>query len=386
MADITRILDRTKVDDLLNQIFSATLHAQRVKSLANGVDGVLHSAELGVRAIGAGLAAANELCPKSAIKQVDRFFSNVSISMPELLRCWVHFVVAARDEILVNFDWTDFDASDQTVIVLGMQTGHGRSTPLLWKTVRKSTLKDQRNNHEDDLLVVLHTCLRSLDRSVRVTVVADRGFSDIKLYDFLTQQLKFDFIVRFRGVVHVGFEGDTRKASEWTGVDGRMRVLRDATVTAQQHPVPVVVCVKQKGMKDTWCLASSRADISGAQIKALYGKRFTIEESFRDLKNARLGMGLKGVTMKRCDRRDKLMLLATIAHTLLTLLGTAGRDVGMEKWLGASRPGEMSLFRIGQRLFEHLPSLPDKWARPLTERFDQILREHATFSALLGFL
>jgi hypothetical protein len=83
-------------------------------------------------------------------------------------------------------------------VVLGMPTEHGRSTPLVWKTVTRSELKDQRHDHEDDLLVVLASVV---PKPVRVTVVADRGFSDRKLYSFLTEELGCDDIIRFRGVV-----------------------------------------------------------------------------------------------------------------------------------------------------------------------------------------
>jgi hypothetical protein len=95
------------------------------------VDGVLHAATLGIRAIGQGLAAAQGLVPKHAIKRVDRLLSNTELDRESLVRCWVGFVVAERAEIVVNFDWTEFEDSDQSMVVLGMQTGHGRSTPLL---------------------------------------------------------------------------------------------------------------------------------------------------------------------------------------------------------------------------------------------------------------
>jgi len=63
----------------------------------------------------------------------------------EIFACWVRFVAGLRPELVVNFDWTEFEDSDQSMIVLGMQTGHGRSTPLVWKTVTRSELKDRRN-------------------------------------------------------------------------------------------------------------------------------------------------------------------------------------------------------------------------------------------------
>lgn len=63
--------------------------------------------------------------------------------------------------------------------VLGMQTRQGRSTPLVWKTVTRSELLSQRNEHEDELLGLLASILPG---DVRVTVVADRGFGDTKLF------------------------------------------------------------------------------------------------------------------------------------------------------------------------------------------------------------
>ena len=152
--------------------------------------------------------------------------------MHAIFACWVPFVVAERAEIIVNFDWTEFEDSDQSLVVLGMQTGHGRSTPLLWKTVRRSALKDRRNDHEDELLVLLAAVL---PEGVRLTLVADRGFADSKLFVFLKEELGFDYIIRLRTNIYVEAQsGEVRKAAEWVGRGGRMRVLQDAHVTAQR--------------------------------------------------------------------------------------------------------------------------------------------------------
>ena len=48
------------------------LHAKRVDSLCNATLGVLHNASLAVYAVARALAAARNLKPKHAIKQVDR--------------------------------------------------------------------------------------------------------------------------------------------------------------------------------------------------------------------------------------------------------------------------------------------------------------------------
>jgi hypothetical protein len=378
-----RQVGRDELDELMGAVFGGTIHAQRVASLGDGVDGVLHAASLGVRAIGHGLAVANGLAPRHAIKQVDRLLSNPKLMREEVARYWVRFVVAERKALFVNFDWTEFQDSDQSMIVLGTQTEHGRSTPLVWKTVTHSALKDQRNAHEDELLGLFADVL---PKGVRVTVVADRGFSDIKLYRFLTE-LGFESIMRFRGVVSVeSADGERRKAKDWLGAGGQMRVLRDARVTAEGQPVPLVVCVQQKQMKEPWLPASSRSDLTGTAIKHRYSRRFTVEETFRDVKNPRLGLGLKQTVMERNDRRDALFLLAVLAHTLLTRLGKAGEELGMDRWLGATRPRQYSRFRQGQMLFDLIPTMHQTRLRTLLQRFGQLLREHALLSQVLGYL
>ncbi len=61
---------------------------------------------------------------------MDRLLSN-DVDPWRLFASWVPFVVAERKEIVAALDWTDFDADDQSTLVLSMITSHGRATPLL---------------------------------------------------------------------------------------------------------------------------------------------------------------------------------------------------------------------------------------------------------------
>jgi len=86
-------------------------------------------------------------------------------------------------------------------------------------------------------------------------------------------------------------------------------------------------------MKDAWCLATSLADATSREIIDLYAKRWTIEPSFRDTKDLRFGMGLGTVRIENPQRRDRLLLVNAFAIVLLTLLGTAGEALGMDRHL-----------------------------------------------------
>jgi hypothetical protein len=81
----------------------------------------------------------------------------------------------------------------------------------------------------------------------RVTILADRGFGDQKLFAFLGE-LGFGYVIRFRGNIRVAnVTGETRLAADWAGKGGRARKLRNARVTTQGRQVDAVVCVKAKG-------------------------------------------------------------------------------------------------------------------------------------------
>lgn len=113
--------------------------------------------------------------PKHAIKQVDRLLSNAGVNVWDWFTPWVLFVVAARLELVVALDWTEFDKDDHATIAMYLVTSHGRATPLVWKTVQKSTLKNRRNECEAELIERLHAIL---PEAVNVTLLADRGFGD----------------------------------------------------------------------------------------------------------------------------------------------------------------------------------------------------------------
>lgn len=373
------------IKNYLESIFAVDLHAKRVASLANGALGVMTGASLAVSIIGQSLAQARGLLSKHAIKQVDRLLSNQGIVVWDMFAPWVAEVVGQRKTIVVAMDWTDFDADDQTTLALNLVSNHGRATPLLWLTVLKDELKDKRNDFEDLCLARL---ARVLPEGVAVTVLADRGFGDTKLFAYL-DTLGFAYVIRFRGNIHVtAADGETRAAAAWVGKDGRARKLRNAEVTAGRHRVAAVVCVKARDMKQAWCLAASNASATAREITNYYAKRWTIEPGFRDTKDLRFGMGLSVLRIADPQRRDRLLLLNAFAIVLLTLLGAAGESLGMDRHLkvNTTKRRTHSLFRQGCMLYELIPNMPEVRLRPLVARFREYLNEHGAFNETFSFV
>ena len=376
-------LRQREVRAYIAALYGGELHSKRVDALARATLGVMASASLAVAVIGQALAQARGLVTKHAIKQVDRLLSNAGIDVWDSFARWVPRQIGARRDILVAMDWTDYDRDGQATLVLSLVTGHGRATPLLWLSVWKDELTQQRNAFEDACLVRLKELV---PEGCRVTILADRGFGDQNLFGFLAE-LGFGYVIRFRGNIQVtDAHGETRPAAAWVGTSGRARKLREARVTAKGRQVGAVVCVRAKGMKDCWCLAASNAEASAAELVNHYARRWTIEPHFRDTKDLRFGMGLSATRIGEPTRRDRLLLISACATALLTLLGTVGESLGLDRLLksNTSKTRTHSLFRQGCMLYDLIPTMPEHRLAPLIERFAQAVAQAHEFSGVFN--
>lgn len=376
-------LNSFDVEKVVNHIFGDEVHAKRKKSLANAVLGVISSASLIVHRIGLGLAKAQKLLGKHAVKQVDRLLSNKNLIVWDSFAKTVPYVIGSRKEIVVAMDWTDFDADKQATIQISLVTSHGRATPLLWKTVSKKNLKNKRNDYEDELLCRFKEVLPP---DVNVTVLADRGFGDTKLYDFLKTEMGFDFVIRFRGNILVeNDKGESKSAQEWVGVNGRARTLRNAKVTSLSCEVPTVVCVKAKGMKQAWCIAASNPTAVASVLIRWYAKRWGIEPQFRDTKDIHFGMGLSETSISDPDRRDRLLLISAISVFILTVLGAVGEKLGMDRYLKVNtvKHRTMSLFRQGCHYYEQIIRMTSEELKKFLDCLLELLDDHKNLKEIL---
>ncbi|MGH3848619.1 MAG: transposase, partial [Pseudonocardiaceae bacterium] len=158
-------------------------------------------------------------------------------------------------------------------------------------------------------------------------------------------------------------------------------------ITGGKSAIPAAVFVKRKGMKDAWCLATSLKDVKAADIVATYGKRFTIEETFRDTKDITFGLGLRATHIRNAERRDRLLLLIAISQVLLTLLGAASEASGLDRTLKANtvKTRTMSLINQGLYWYSCLATMREAWFTSLMTAYESILQENSFLAQVLLF-
>jgi len=242
-----------RVIEFVTGLLKPVMHEKRACSVALAVLGALHAERFSIAEVGRAMARVRGSSPKHGIKQFDRLLSNAKFDVEKAFAALVPWVVADREAIVVSLDWTEYAADGHSRIAINLITWHGRATPLVWKTVRTDNLKGRRNLYEDELLYLL---AKVLPPGVHVTLLADRGFGDIKLYQILQEELAWDFVIRFRaGILVETPDGRRAPAGEWVPANGQILEIPDARVTSDRFPIGVV-CVKAPRMKEAWCLAT----------------------------------------------------------------------------------------------------------------------------------
>lgn len=377
-----QLVSSERIVEIVREVLDPFMHVKRSKSIAYATAGAMHASRWNIHEIGRGMARARGVSPKHAIKQVDRLLSNDGFDLDAAFKASVRFLVGARRKIVVAMDWTDFDADDQTTIAINMLTSHGRATPLVWKTVRKSELSGARNDAEDEALYLLRDALPA---GVKVVVVADRGFGSIEFFEHLKEYLGWDYLVRFRGDVNVYDEhGDVKRAAQLVERGRAIVDLPAARITNRKFKTRVV-CVHQADMKDAWFLATSM-DVAKTAVVRLYGKRFTIEENFRDIKDHRFGLALSDTTIGTPQRRDRMLFLLMLATVLMTMIGAASEKLGLDRSLRVNTVKNKrthSLLRQARELIAG--ALRVAWAR-IREVFESLLAAHRRTRAVEALL
>ena len=89
-------------------------------------------------------------------------------------------------------DWTDFDADNQATIMLALISDHGRSTPLVWLTVDKRTLKTTARSMSTACWCGSPNWCQRASRCASLPIAA---LVIKKLYQMLAEELYFDFVI-----------------------------------------------------------------------------------------------------------------------------------------------------------------------------------------------
>jgi hypothetical protein len=382
-----------RVPTALNQLVKsaeASVHKARVEAVLACTAAVIAAKTLVPARVGQAVAKKRRIHGKHGIKMVDRLLANGHL--PDEL---VAFFSAAACKLLKGVrrpvllvDWTDVTGEFRALYA--SVAFKGRSL-ILYEEVHPECLLGNTWVQQR----FLQRLQQLLPPDCQATIVTDAGFHG----DFFREvrRLGWHYIGRIRGTATMRVKG--RRTT-------KRRLYRRATPTVQDfglcqlyanHPLDSrLVLIRKprkpgrhspptrnkeereyrKRAKDPWLLATSMTQVGAGFVVSLFSKRMQVEESFRDAKSPRFGFSLRHVHSKEAERLAVLLLLATLATLVLTLIGLGAEQQGLHRHFQANTTHRrvLSLVTLGLLCLEYgglppavpltaLPRLIDKVRR-----------------------
>jgi hypothetical protein len=357
-----------RVDRMVRQLVSGCrgiVHASRLTAVVKVVDGIVRGGRLCPASVGRKLRRSGGPTPKNGIKSVDRLIGNPHL----FIERWQFFrslaarllVGCARPVILV--DWTQVMGTHQA-LVAAVPIG-GRALPIYVETHSQKMLSNA--TVEEHFLDRLRDVLPPECRPI---VVSDAGYKGP--FFEAVKALGWDFLGRIRGTSKARPEDSEELISKAEfyaratttpkdlgafelfsrqRIPARLVLVRKRRKPGRKPPPPK--CKEERELRqaalDPWLLATSVLDGSASYIVGLYAKRMQIEETFRDAKNHRFGWSLEDVRTACVRRAVVLLLLATLALVVVTLVGMDAerRDAHREYQANTTKRRVLSFFVLG---------------------------------------
>jgi len=290
-------------------------------NLALLVHAAFECRRMGIATLGRAMRCATS--PKHAIKRVDRFFGNQRFdhwsAQEQLLRA----VIGPRKTVFIPVDWTK--VREWPALVAGV-VKRGRAVPVAWAVLGNRALYKSQNAFENGFFSWL---AQALPEGVHAIILLDRGFKRVSLVKHL-RRCGLSFVIRTGGNVQVRHPSYTGRMDALLKKRGDVVDLPDASLHSEKPTRVRVVGLWERGQKEPWLLMTDLED-DVATVAAAYGRRFRIEETFRDEKDTRFGLALGQLKMTKADRLERMLFVAALVHFIAMLVGGAARRLGLDR-------------------------------------------------------
>jgi predicted small integral membrane protein len=344
------------IQDLLQTECDA-IHSKRRITLALMVQASC-TGHLSLMGISRRLDAATAL--RHRIKRCDRLLGNLHLSHEkfDVYRAMVQRILIGHPRPAIIIDWSDLSADRSQHLLRAALIVKGRAM-VLYEEVHPMKQYGSPRVHER----FLRRLRELLPPSCRPILVTDAGFRGT--WFKLCNRLKFDWIGRIRNRDMIR---PLTEAGAWAGCKtlypkatatpqdrGAFEYVRNSPVVCRLVLYKKPACHRQaktvfgkrarcrhslkqaKAQTEPWLLAASPnlAELDARAVVDLYSGRMQIEQSFRDVKNPRWGLGLSLSQTTRPDRLAILLLIGALAMFACWLIGLIAQARGYQVNFGS---------------------------------------------------
>jgi hypothetical protein len=311
------------------------MHQARLTALLIAVSALFHCRKLQLTELGRHRGGQQ----RYGIKAIDKLLGNKHLhsELPWIYRVLCRLALHGERQPLLVIDWTDV-GERHAALSAAIPVG-GRSITIYQEVHRRKY--ENNPNVERRFLENLKSVL---PKGCCPVILTDAGFRVPWLK--IVRAAGFHFVTRVRGRVYVETErtgcwkrlreifGEATKRPTDLGPSLLSRYLafpcRLVTFADRPYAQTRRKKLPRKGhrqrkhvraAREPWVLATSLTGALPKEVVAAYRCRMRIEETFRDVKSARLGWSLEHAQSRTANRLAVLMLIAALAHYVAILVG-----------------------------------------------------------------
>lgn len=216
----------------------------------------------------------------------------------------------------------------------------GGAVPIAWRVMEHGSSSVKFNDYQP----LLRRASRLVPKGMEIRFLADRGFADTRLLDYLTQQLHWHYRIRIKSSFWVSTGTQWRQVKDWHLGLGEAVCLHGVRITKGHAYGPVHLALAHDAQSgEYWSVVSDQS--TTLQTFAQYAQRFDIEENFLDDKSN--GFQLEQSLIRSASALSRLCLVLAITTLLLTVQGQQVVATGQRRRVDCHWHRGCSYFRIG---------------------------------------
>ena len=368
---------------LLHNFFKKScpdIHSTRLESLMSSVHSLLEGRRLTLTSLGRSSLGESQV--KNKIKRIDRLLGNVHLhsELIDLYKQTAHLLIGNKLHPIIIVDWASVDNRNKFHVLKASIAYQGRSITVYDHVEYKDREKKTLNNSHDQFIEHL---AQVLPPNCKPIIVSDAGFTP-KWFKRIEAQGWY-WVGRIRGLVKM----QKSNATTW---ETCQTIFKKGTsiptalgefVLSKKNPLTCNLYIykgPKKGRKrknrngslkkndyrqdyakasnEPWLLASNlpKSFNIAKKVVKIYKKRMQIEETFRDIKDCRYGIGIRLTLSNMKERVAVLLLIAALALLIFVLLGREAYASGSYKTYQANTitiRRVLSFWYLGQQVYQH---------------------------------
>jgi len=347
------------------------MHNLRLNSVKVNVLAAIHEKRSSVTGIGRAIESSAK--EKHCIKRSDRLLSNPNLFSEHrnVYHTITQLVIGSIRRPLILIDWSDLDGKKEHFLLCASLALEGRSI-ILYEEVHTIKTKEKPKSHR----IFLERFSKMIPENCVPILVTDAGFRTPWFRD--VESLGWDWVGRIRNR-HMIKHCNSSDNNNWKDCKtyysqatstpkhlGRILLTKKTPLECEL----VIYKEKPKGRtkktqfgerarskhsqknaakeKEPWLLASSlKVNFKLAkQVKRIYATRMQIEETFRDVKSARFGLGFELNGTYKTKRLQILLMIVMLALFVLWILGIVAKMTNQHRQYQANTVKDKNVLSV----------------------------------------